>query len=98
LSMARFIQALNAEGVPTQASYPPLHELAVFQSGEFRKRLSGTQAEQEFPFLQATFPNTARGAWETVWFPQPVLLGSENDMQLVITAIQKIQQHASELR
>ena len=98
LSIKRFVQALNAEGVPTQASYPPLHELAVFQSGEYRKRLSGEQAKQEFPFLQGKFPNTARGAWETVWLPQPVLLGDENDMQLVITAIQKIQKHAIDLR
>jgi dTDP-4-amino-4,6-dideoxygalactose transaminase len=98
LPIKRFIEALNAEGVPTQASYPPLHELAVFQSGEYRKRLSGEQAKQEFPFLQGKFPNTARGAWETVWLPQPVLLGDENDMQLVITAIQKIQKHAIDLR
>ena len=97
LPMARFVEALNAEGFPTQASYPPLHEMAVFQTGEFRKRLSGEQAKQDFPFLQAKFPNTARAAWETVWLPQPVLLGSEKDMQLVVDAIQKIQQHAEEL-
>ena len=95
--MARFVEALNAEGFPTQASYPPLHEMAVFQTGEFRKRLSGEQAKGDFPFLQAKFPNTARAAWETVWLPQPVLLGSEKDMQLVVDAIQKIQQHAEEL-
>jgi len=97
LPVARFVEALNAEGVPTQASYPPLHEMAVFQSGEFRKRLSGEQARQDFPFLKSKFPNTARAAWETVWLPQPVLLGDEKDLQLVIAAIQKIQQHAQEL-
>ena len=97
LPIARFVEALNAEGFPTQASYPPLHEMAVFQTGEFRKRLSGEQAKGDFPFLQAKFPNTARAAWETVWLPQPVLLGSEKDMQLVVDAIQKIQQHAEEL-
>jgi dTDP-4-amino-4,6-dideoxygalactose transaminase len=97
LPIAGFVEALNAEGFPTQASYPPLHEMAVFQTGEFRKRLSGEQAKQDFPFLQAKFPNTARAAWETVWLPQPVLLGSEKDMQLVVDAIQKIQQHAEEL-
>jgi len=97
LPIARFVEALNAEGVPTQDSYPPLHEMAVFQSGAFRKRLSGEQAKQDFPFLQSKFPNTARAAWETVWLPQPVLLGSEKDMQLVLAAIQKIQQHAAGL-
>jgi len=93
----RFIEALNAEGIPTQASYPPLHELAVFQNGVFRKRLTREHAEQDFPFLLADFPNTHRAAWETVWLPQPVLLGSEEDIQLVLSAIHKIQRHADEL-
>jgi len=97
LPIARFIEALNAEGVPTQASYPPLHDLSVFKTGEFRKRLSGDQSRQEFLFLEGGFPNTARGAWETVWLPQPVLLGSEQDMRMVVNAIQKIQQQAKEL-
>jgi dTDP-4-amino-4,6-dideoxygalactose transaminase len=97
ISVPRFIEALNAEGAPTQASYPPLHEMALFQSGEFRRRLSGEQASQKFPFLHAEFPNTARGAWETVWLPQPALLGSEQDMQLIVAAVQKIQRHADQL-
>jgi len=45
----------------------------------------------------AELPHTARAAWETVWLPQPVLLGDERDMQSVVAAIQKIQQHAEEL-
>lgn len=97
LPAKRFIEALNAEGVPTQDSYPPVHELEVFRSGEFRKRLSGEQAKRSYPFLKGKFPNTARGAWETVWLPQPVLLGSEEDMGMVVAAVQKIQQHAKEL-
>ena len=44
ISTERFIEAMNAEGVPNQASYPPLHELHVFRNGEYKKRLSGEQA------------------------------------------------------
>jgi dTDP-4-amino-4,6-dideoxygalactose transaminase len=93
----RFIQALNAEGFPTQASYPPLHELDVFKSGAFRSRLCGSHDDAKPGFLSAHFPNTARGAWETVWLPQPVLLGSEEDMHLVVEAIRKIQRNAKSL-
>lgn len=93
----RFIQALNAEGIPTQASYPPIHEMALFQSGEYRKRLCPQQRSEEHAFLRTEFSNTARGAWETVWLPQPVLLGSEEDMMQVVEAIKKIQRHAKEL-
>lgn len=97
ISIAKFVECLNLEGVPTQASYPPIHELAVFQSGAFRTRLSGEQAQVDYPFLKTTFPNTARAAWETVWLPNPVLLGSEKDIALVVDAIRKIQLHAAEL-
>jgi len=38
-----------------------------------------------------------RAAWETVWLPQPVLLGDEVDMHGVVEAIQKIQVQAKEL-
>lgn len=93
----RFIQAFNAEGFPTQASYPPLHDLAVFKRGEYRKRLSPEAAQAEHAFMRSGFPNTLRGAWETVWLPQPVLLGSEEDMALVVEAVRKIQAQAKEL-
>jgi len=93
----RFIHALNAEGIPTQASYPPLHKLDVFKSGAFRTRLCGLLGDEPLAFLSAEFPNTDRGAWETVWLPQPVLLGSEEDMQMVVEAIRKIQRNAKSL-
>jgi len=38
-----------------------------------------------------------QGAWETVWLPQPVLLGGEEEMTQVIEAIRKIQGQASAL-
>jgi hypothetical protein len=47
--------------------------------------------------LNNTFPNTLRAAWETVWIPQPVLLGDEEDMREIVAAITKIQSAASEL-
>ena len=94
----RFIEAFNAEGIPTQASYPPLHDMDIFKSGEYRKRLSSSQAQSEHAFMQAEFPNTLKGAWETVWLPQPVLLGTEEEMTLVVEAIQKIQANADQLR
>jgi dTDP-4-amino-4,6-dideoxygalactose transaminase len=94
ISTENFIAALNAEGIPTQASYPPLHELDCFRSGEYRKCLSGTQATEKHEFLQQRFPHTQRAAWETVWIPQFALLGDEQDMHEIAEAIGKIQRHA----
>lgn len=93
----RFIEALNAEGIPTQASYPPLHQLAIFQSGEYRKRLCPEQRNQGHAFMKAEFPNTIRAAWETVWLIHPVLLGNEEEIAQVVAAIKKIQRHAGTL-
>jgi dTDP-4-amino-4,6-dideoxygalactose transaminase len=96
-STKRFIEAMNAEGVPDQASYPPLHELDIFRSGEYRKRLCGNQAKEEHAFLQEQFPATQKAAWETVWIPQLALLGDEEDMHEIAAALRKIQEHAKEL-
>ena len=98
ISTERFVAAMNAEGIPNQASYPPLHDLDMFKNGAYRKRLAGKQAEEEHVFLRQLFPQTQRAAWETVWIPQPALLGDEEDMQEIAGALQKIQRSARELR
>jgi len=96
LPTEEFIKAFNAEGIPTQASYPPVHALDMFKNGDYLKRLSPEQ-QKEHKFLKNEFPNTLKGAWETVWLPQPNLLGSQDEMQAVLDAILKIQRNAGEL-
>jgi dTDP-4-amino-4,6-dideoxygalactose transaminase len=93
----RFIQAINAEGIPNQASYPPLHELDVFTSGAYRQRLAPTMRDEAHAFMHEPFHNTMRGAWETVWLPQYLLLGDEEDIAEIAQAIKKIQRHAHTL-
>jgi dTDP-4-amino-4,6-dideoxygalactose transaminase len=97
ITTENFIAALNAEGIPTQASYPPLHELDCFRNGEYRKCLSGAQATEKHAFLQQLFPQTQRAAWETVWIPQFALLGDEEDMNEIAAAIRKIQRNAASI-
>jgi dTDP-4-amino-4,6-dideoxygalactose transaminase len=97
LSTERFIAAMNAEGIPNQASYPPLHELHMFRNGSYRKRLCGKQAKQKHAFLRQKFPATRKAAWETVWIPQPALLGDEQDMHEIAGGLGKIQKFAKEL-
>jgi dTDP-4-amino-4,6-dideoxygalactose transaminase len=93
----RFIAAMNAEGIPNQASYPPLHQLHMFRNGEYRKRLCGKQAKESHAFLKRRFPATQKAAWETVWIPQPALLGDEEDIHEIADALSKIQKHAKDL-
>jgi 3-amino-5-hydroxybenzoate synthase len=97
LPIKRFIEALEAEGIPTQASYPPIHELDLFKSGEYLNRLPQEQRDTGKRILKGDFPNTRCTAWETVWLPHPVLLGTRDDTARVPEAIRKIQKHAKEL-
>lgn len=92
------IEAINAEGIPTQASYPPVHALDVFKSGEYKKRLHPGHVEEASAYVRRDYPETVRGAWETIWLPQPVLLGSQKEMDQVIEVVKKIQRNASALR
>jgi dTDP-4-amino-4,6-dideoxygalactose transaminase len=96
-SSEKLIQAMNAEGIPNQASYPPVHALDVFQNGEYRRRLCGAQADEAHAFLKAQYPITHCAAWETIWIPQPALLGDEEDIHEIAAAWTKIQKHAREL-
>ena len=93
----RFIAAMNAEGITNQASYPPLHQLHMFRNGEYRKRLCGKQAKERHAFLKRRFPATQKAAWETVWIPQPALLGDEEDVEEIAASLSKIQKHAKDL-
>lgn len=97
MSTERFIEAMNAEGIPNQASYPPLHQLEMFRNGKYRSCLSGKQATQKHVFLKQKFPITQKAAWETVWIPQPALLGDEEDMHEISAALTKIQSNAKQL-
>lgn len=97
VSTEKFIQAFNAEGIPTQASYPPVRKLDVFQNNEFRKRLDPDHACEEFPFLQTEFPVTDDVAENTVWMVHRTLLGSADDTAEIVAVIKKIQNHSREL-
>jgi dTDP-4-amino-4,6-dideoxygalactose transaminase len=94
----KFIEALNAEGVPTQASYPPLHDLALFESGEYRKRLLPEQAAAARPFSEVHNPISDDASANTVWMVHRALLGSPQDTMQIVEAVRKVQRHASELK
>jgi dTDP-4-amino-4,6-dideoxygalactose transaminase len=97
IPMKLFVEAMLAEGIPNQASYPPLHERDVFRNGSYRERLSGTQKTEPHEFLRGDFANTKRAAWETYWVPQTALLGDDEDMREIVDAVKKIQRNLREL-
>lgn len=97
IATERFIEAMNAEGIPNQAAYPQVHRLDMFQNGAYKTRLCPEQAAAPHAFLQGSYPNSLRAAVEDYWVPQYCLLGDEQDMQEIVTAIKKIQERAASL-
>lgn len=97
VSCEKFIEALNAEGIPTQASYPPLHQLDVFANGEFCRRLLPEHAACASDFIEASYPVSEDAAENTVWLVHRTLLGTEEDAAEIVEAVRKIQRHAKEL-
>jgi dTDP-4-amino-4,6-dideoxygalactose transaminase len=97
LPAAEFIRALEAEGIPTQSSYPSVNLLDVFQSGVYRDRLSFDHITEHHAFLSASYPRTQRAAAETVWLVHRALMGSEDDTAQIVEAVKKIQRHAAVL-
>ena len=94
LPIDTFIQAIIAEGIPNQASYPPVHDLDLFKRGAFKKKLQSGKTDEYRDMLQRPFPVSHTAAWETVWIPQFALLGDEEDMEEIARAIRKIQEHS----
>ena len=88
---------MNAEGIPNQAAYPQVHQLDMFQNGAYKTRLCPEQAAAPHAFLQGSFPNSLRAATEDYWVPQYCLLGDDQDMREIVTAIKKIQEQAESL-
>ena len=97
LPTEEFIKALNAEGIPTQASYPSVNKLDVFQNGEFSKRIDADHAMEDFSFLYEDFPVTDDAAENTVWLVHRTLLGDEKDTAEIVQSIKKIQENAKDL-
>ena len=97
LPIDTFIQAIIAEGIPNQASYPPVHDLDLFKRGAFKKKLQSGKTDEYRDMLHRPFPVSHTAAWETVWIPQFALLGDEEDMEEIARAIRKIQEHSQML-
>jgi dTDP-4-amino-4,6-dideoxygalactose transaminase len=97
LQAEKFIEAFEAEGIPTQASYPSVHKLAIFQNGEYRKRLSPSQASEKHVLLTQDFPVTDDAAVNTIWLVHRTLLGTPADAGEIVDAVKKIQRNAREL-
>lgn len=101
ISRDRFIEALNAEGVPASKGwYRPLYRNGVFQNVQPGKPhaivapLAGTGVD----YGHLDCPVCEQVCRDAVWIPQHVLLATESEILLLAKAVEKVVANASELR
>jgi len=104
LPRKRFVEALAAEGIPAFGGYTfPLYKNPMFLEKRF---INGSfplgtpyHADVDYAAFAARCPVSERACRsEAVWLAQNLLLGSEQDMDDIATAIRKVLENRKELR
>ncbi len=85
-----FLKALNAEGIPCSAGYVPLYKEHVFLKRPESHDLCQRSALKDYTKVRCPVCERACNE-EAVWLYQNMLLGDEQDMADIATAIAKIQ-------
>jgi dTDP-4-amino-4,6-dideoxygalactose transaminase len=99
LDRAKFIQAMQKEGIPCTAGYAPLNKdnyvRALVKSRCYQKIYSQRELAQ---WEERNYcPKNDRLSQEAVWFTQNMLLGAKSDMDRIAEAMRRIQTHAPEV-
>jgi dTDP-4-amino-4,6-dideoxygalactose transaminase len=99
LPRARFLAALDKEGIPCAGGYTPLNKepfiKAKLNSRVYRMMYS--QPEIDGWEARNECPENDKLCEEAVWFFQEMFIGPRRDMDQIAEAIRKIQKHAGEL-
>jgi dTDP-4-amino-4,6-dideoxygalactose transaminase len=105
LSRERFLEALNAEGVPAYSGYPNdpiytqpfLHE--VFKSDIYKQFYTADQLDFEKYKEQNHCPALIKTFNSAIWIgAQGIMLGSKSDMDDIVNAVDKIHNNIARIK
>jgi dTDP-4-amino-4,6-dideoxygalactose transaminase len=101
ISRERFIEALNAEGVPASVGwYRPLYANEVFRNAH-QGPVHGIRAplaNQGVDYRSVSCPVCEQVCRDAAWIPHHVLLAEPEQIKLAAAAIRKVIQYADRLR
>ncbi len=102
LSREKFLDALRAEGVPNLSGYAPFLNKQpylenAFQSKNFQKMYPAEMLDFERYTEQNQCPENDVLCEEAVWFMQNLLLGTQSDLDDIVSAIEKIHDNADKI-
>jgi dTDP-4-amino-4,6-dideoxygalactose transaminase len=97
LERARFLKAMQAEGIPCSGGYSPLNKEQFLKNTLGSRAYRRIYSPKELAELEErnSCPENDKLCREAVWLTQNMLLGSRQDMDQVAEAIRKIQKQAS---
>ena len=100
LDRAKFIAALEAEGVPASTGYGVMNKDAYVTGlvkNKHFQRIYGEQRLKAWLEQSRNCPQNEKLCQEAVWFTQNMLLGPRTDMDKLAEAIRRIQKYGAEL-
>jgi dTDP-4-amino-4,6-dideoxygalactose transaminase len=100
LSRARFLQALEAEGVPCSSGYGQMNKsdyVTGLANNRHYLKIYGEKIMKQWLERNQCPQNDKLTSEESVWFTQGMLLGTTRDVEQIANAVRKIQKYASEL-
>ncbi len=94
-----FVAALEREGIPCDGRfYEPVYRSDLFHATPANCPQLALQRDQPMDYSKAHCPVSERAAFEeSVWLPQPLLIGDEGDVEDVARAVAKVSAGAEEL-
>jgi dTDP-4-amino-4,6-dideoxygalactose transaminase len=96
LSKTRFLEALNAEGVPAGSGYGmPLYKQPAFKKENLKGVIPKGVKTPDYERL--SLPGAEKFTAEEVTIPHPVLLSGREGLDLVVNSIVKIKENVDEL-
>lgn len=99
VSREKFLEALNAEGVPCSAGYRPLYKEPAFTARYADSPIHSAYFGGKPDYTTVTNPVCERiCADEAVWLTQTMLLGPEQDMHDIARAVEKVRAGVDQLK
>ncbi|PPL00935.1 DegT/DnrJ/EryC1/StrS family aminotransferase [Parapedobacter indicus] len=100
LSRGKFVDALNAEGIPCDPGYGQMNRDAYvtgLASNSHYLRMYGEKAMKEWLERNQCPQNDTLTGEQSLWFFQTMLLGTRENMEQIAEAIRKIQKYAKQI-
>ncbi len=100
----KFVEAVNAEGIPLFGGYPhplyknPMFSHREFPGGKYSIQISFIKGLLDCESFEKRCPVAERAcAHEALWLEQRLFLGSKRDMEDIASGFRKVQEHVDEI-